>query len=276
MKVRHKLIIRIIAFIILLAITMTFIFAQSTNNQNNSLKLINQIETETNLSLYDEDTFSFLLEESNSIVEIYNPSEMNIIDFNIKTDNRLKQELSSSTLDFLYDLDIEMRDNPSFNPYSNYVEPAEMRGYNFVLVEYHQPITDNNSFNKLKCYYKIYLNDKYVGSTNKGPWIDDFKFFAYNLDRGVEFKLSMDKMVAAKNSNNYKKVALKMYQPNEYLEDVVLINDTPDRIVFLLMVWRQDENGVYEAIIKTDEDGDKYLKRTSTLWKRIKDYYINK
>ncbi len=275
MEIKYKLIIRLLAFITLLIITISFIYAQSSSDDTDDMNLIDSIDTDTNLSLYDKDTFSFLIESTRKIINIYNPNELNIIDFDVDTDNNLRIELSENTLDFLYDLDLDMRDSPSYNPYSRYVEPAEMRGYNFVLVEFHQPIPDNEAFNKLKCYYKIYLNNEYVGNTDKGPWVGDLKFFAYNLERGTEYKIKMEKMVAAMDSNDYKPVALKMYQPDEYLEDIILVNDTPDRIIFLLLVWRQNENGVYEAIIKTEENSDKYLKRNSSLWSRIKEYYLN-
>jgi hypothetical protein len=61
---------------------------------------------------------------------------------------------------------------------------------------------------------------------------------------------------------------------DRYLEDIIIENDTDDRVVFLLIVLMQKDNKI-EAIVAIDDKGDKYLNKKSSLWKVINKFFLN-
>lgn len=269
---KRKLIVMIVSYLLLISFSLGIIFTQPSDKKfpdSGRYKLVNEIENASSLSKNNSESVAYLLQEQKKIVNISNPDNFNLIDTEFQLKNKeFETKLSIETLNFLYNIDL---DNVPIEEEKHYVSPTELNGDNFILICYHQPIT---SFDKLKSYYKVYLNDKHVGNTNKGAWNKHYKFFSTRLESNKEYKIKLTKMVGQQGSERYGE-ALNFYQPDEYLEGVNLINDTVDKVIFLLMVWRKTEE-MYEAVILAEEKGDKYLSKKGTLWKKINELYLNK
>ncbi len=268
---KRKLIITIASYLFIIIFSLGIIFSQNSDEtlpDSGEYKLIDELDNASNISESNSENVTYLLQEQTRIVNITDPDNFNLIDTDIQLKNKeFETNLSLETLDFLYNIDL---DDIPLEEEKHYVTPSELGGDNFILICYHQPI---KSFNDLKSYYKVYLNDKHVGNTNKGQWNKHYKFFSTRLETNKEYKIELTRMVSSKGSNRYAE-ALNFYQPYEYLEGISLINDTPDKVIFLLMVWRKTEE-VYEAVILTEEKGDRYLSKKGTLWKRINEKYVN-
>ncbi len=267
-----RIIIIVLTYLTLIFLTIGIIFSQSSNNQttNDDYSLTTPIENISNIPI-DSNTLSFLMNEQKQILNVKNPDEFRLLNLNNGVNLYVKNELNKITTDFLINVDIPDNINVTTNvSTSTYVEPSELRGYNFIIVEYQKPIT---SFDKKKEYYRVFLNDEYVGNTNEGPCNDYYRFFPYNLVKDKEYKIKMEKMIAFEDSKDYSP-AMKAYQLDRYLEDIIIENDTDDRVVFLLIVLMQKDNKI-EAIVAIDDKGDKYLNKKSSLWKVINKFFLN-